>query len=418
MRYAPLHNHSVYSIKDAINTPKDYVKAIHKYNIENKENEIVGFAITEHNNLFSLVEHHIACTVPMDMGNEKKTLKPIYGNEIYHKDESDKFRYHLVILAKNNDGLETLIELSSHCGLNKISTGVKDYHICKTDDLKKFGKGLIALTACLGGKLGQLVVNGMENEANEFVLFLKDIFEEVYLEIQPHDIPEQKLLNNYILNNYKKLGVDIVITSDSHYVYKYDRESHDVIKIIDSLSRKEVEIRKYTFNTANHLWTVEELKDWCLKNNVPLSAIENTAKISDKCTADATPRNINELMPEFKCPFGFTPNTFLKKMAFLGMKKKFKLNKNMENLNAYIERLNYELGVINQKDGFSSYFLILWDWFSWCSKNNIPLGPGRGSAAGSLVAYFLGITKVDPIKYNLMFERFITVHRVEMPDRS
>lgn len=414
MRYAPLHNHTVYSIKDAIAHPIDYVKFIHEYNNKQNEHEIVGLAITEHGNSFSTIIHHEACTTPLKNDKANKTIKPIYGNEIYHVEDlktseitkSGDLR-HLVLLAKNDIGLKNLFKITSHAGLNKVKLGKKDYQITDEIFFKDYGEGIIASSACIGGKLGQLLIKGEYEQAKAWALKMNSIFDEFYLEIQPHDIlPEQVIINAALLKMSKETGLELIITSDSHYIRPEDREYHDLMKDID---------HDYRFTSDNHFWTPHELVEWCNKNNIPLTAISNTAKIADSCIADITPRDTKGLMPDYPCPDGYNEDSYLMKLVNEGLKQRFSINKDITNISEYITRINYELDVITQM-GFSGYFLILWDWFKYCKENRIPLGPGRGSSGGSLVAYCLDITKVDPIKNGLIFERFLNIERVEMPD--
>lgn len=405
MRFATLHNHSVFSLKDAIAEPIDYVKRIHEYNKSQTEHEIVGLAITEHGCFYSATHHCLACTNPLKGDEENRTIKPIYGNEIYHVDDISKLeeytskdRHHLVLLAKDDEGLKNLIKITTHAGLNKYKPkkSTKDFQIADEEYVKQHGKGIIALSACIGGKLAKLILNGDYDGAKNWAIEMSKCFEEFYLEIQPHDtLPEQLIVNDALLKIHEETGIELVITSDSHYVYKEDKKYHDLMKQIDYLS---------PFTVEAHMWTPDELIDWCNKHNVPLSAIENTAKIADSCTADIRPKDKRGLMPDFPCPDGYNPNSYLIKIASEKMMERFKTNKYIKDINEYLTRLYYELDIITQS-GFSSYFLILWDWFEFCRKNKIYLGPGRGSAAGSLVAYCLGITNKDPIKNGLIFER-------------
>lgn len=414
MRYAALHNHSSYSIKDALPRPAEYVRRILEYNHQQSEHEIVALAITEHSNMYSLIESHLACVTPQKGGEIKgKTLKPIYGNEIYHVDTyvgkekfTSKDRYHLVLLAKDQEGLENLFAITTEGGMNKVKGKSKDFQLVEEKYLDDHGKGIIALSGCVGGKVAQHVIAGNYEEAKRLALHFNDIFDEFYLELQPHEFPDQLLVNEAFLRMSKETGIPLVITSDSHYVYKEDKKYHDIMKQIDFLP---------PFTTESHMWTPDELITWCNANGVPLEAIENTAKIADKCTADITPKDTKGLMPDYPCPDGHTENSYLIKVANEGLRHRFIVNKNIRDLKKYTRRLNYELSIITQM-GFASYFLILWDWFKYCKANDILLGPGRGSGAGSLVAYVLDITKIDPIKNGLVFERFLNPFRIEEPD--
>lgn len=414
MKYFSCHNHTVDSIKDAIATPEGYAKKIHDYNKSQDKHEILGFSVTEHSNLYSMVKYHQACTIPRKGADEKEVLKPIYGNEIYHVDDIENYKFgksnlypHLVLLAKTEEGLRNLIKITTHAGMHKHKSSKKDYQI--TDDifLKENGKGIIALTACLAGVIPKLLAENKYDEAKAKALEMRTWFDDLYLEIQPHELPEQKIVNAGLLQISKETGIPLVITSDSHYVDKEDKKYHDIMKDIDN---------SYHFTTDNHFWTPDELIEWCNENNVPLEAIENTAKIYEECNTDITPKDARGLMPEYPCPKGYNENQYLLKMTNKGLRKKMKSNKYIrDNVDKYFERLHYEFYIIS-KMGFSGYFLILWDWFEWCSNNGVPTGPGRGSAAGSLISYALNITKVDPIRYGLYFERFLNEFRVEPPD--
>lgn len=413
MRYAPLHNHTIFSIKDAIAHPEGYVNRIHEYNRSQDEHEIVALAVSEHGNMFSTVRAHVACNNPN--GKDKRTLKPIYANEIYHVDDLSKAkeykydeRYHLLLLAKDDEGLKNLIKITTHSGLNKIKSNTKEFQLTTLDYIKQHGKGVIGLSACMGGKIGRLLIQGEYDEAKALAIELSMALDEFYLEIQPHDtLPEQMLINNYLLQIHQETGIPMVITSDSHYVLKEDKKYHDLMKEIDHMS---------PFTVDAHLWTPDELIEWCNQYGYPLSCIENTAIIADKCTADITPKDPRGLMPDFPCPTGFTEDSYLTKLAHEGLKRRIIENKHIKkNFRTYFTRILYELDIITQM-GFSGYFLILWDWFKFCKDNRILLGPGRGSAAGSLVAYVLDITKIDPIKNDLIFERFLNPERIEFPD--
>lgn len=419
MRYAPLHNHTIYSIKDAISTPRDYLDYIYEYNESQSNHEIVALAITEHSNVFSLTEHHIACTTPKKGDAKKRTLKPIYGNEIYHCDNKSDYsslakRYHMVVLVKNQEGLKTFTNLTTHCGVNSYKSSKKEYQIIDTCDIKNFGKGLIGLSACLGGKIPKLILENKIDEAEAFALEMNNIFDEFYLEIQPHDLPDQKIVNAALIEISKRTGLKLVITSDSHFAYKNDREYHDIMKTIDAISSAQ-DPKNFIFNTDNHMWTPDELIDWCTDNNIPLEAIENTALIADTIDCSIEIKNSKGLFPDFPVPIGYTENSYLIKEATNGLIKKFVRNKKIKDLNKYMSRLNYELDVITQM-GYSGYFLILWDWLKWCKEQKIPINVGRGSGAGSLVNYALDITKVDPIEGKLLFERFLNPSRKDEPD--
>ena len=356
--------------------------------------------------MYSNILYHEACVNPLKSDEEKRTLKPVYGNEIYHTEDlevstitSSRDLNHLILLAKNDIGLRNLFKITTHSGLNKMrpsSRSRKDFQVTDEKFIEKHGEGIICLSACLGGKLSKLIMDNKYEEAKNWAIKMSKIFDEFYLEIQPHDtIPEQLIVNDAIMRISKETNIPVVLTTDTHYILKEDKKYHNLMLQMDNAK---------PYESESHFWTPEELIDFCNKYNIPLEVIENTEKIFNACNADVTPKDPKGLMPNFPCPDGYNEDAYLIKLATEGLKKRFEINKDIKNIREYIVRLNYELDIITQM-GFSGYFLILYDWFKWCKENKIPLGPGRGSAAGSLVAYCLDITKIDPIKNGLIFER-------------
>ena len=418
MRFAQLHNHTVYSIKDAIAQPIDYVKKIHKFNKSQSKYEVIALAASEHSNMFSTIKNHIACTTPLKNDPEKRTIKPLYANEIYHVDDNinvkeatyDK-RFHLLLIAKNDKGLENLFQITTEGGINKVKPkgSKKEFFIIKENFVKQHGEGIIACSACIGGKVGRLILDNKYEEAKAWALEMNNVFDEFYLELQPHNdtLPEQAIVNEALLKMNKETGLPLVVTSDSHYVNKEDKKYHDLLKQMDFVP---------PFTVDAYMRMPDELEKWCIDNNVPLEAMTNTAKIADECDVDITPKDKKGLMPSYQCPAPYNDIGYLIKLTNEGLKRRITENPNInKDIDVYIKRLQYELDVITQL-GFASYFLILWDWFKWCTDNDILLGPGRGSAAGSLVAYTLNITQVDPIKNGLYFERFLNPERLDEPD--
>lgn len=414
MKFAHLHTHTIFSIKDATAKSKDYVRLIHEYNSKS-EHEIIALAASEHGNLFSMCKHYEACVTPLPNDPDKKTIKPLIANEIYHVDDlskvseySYKDRFHMPLIAKDDIGLRNLIKITTHSGINKYKSKSKDFQITTLEYVKEHGKGVIGLSGCMAGKIGQYIINGEYEKAKEMAIEMNNALDSFYLEIQPHDtLPEQMLINSALLTMNKETGIPLVITTDSHYPRKEDKKYHDLMKEIDHMS---------PFTVEAHLWSVDELIDWCSTYGIPLEAIENTAKIAEQCTADIKPKDPRGLMPDYPCPEGYNEDSYMMKLAKEGLKERIINNKHIrKNIKAYFDRLHYEFDIITQM-GFSGYFLILWDWFKWCKDNDIILGPGRGSAAGSLVAYCLDITKIDPIKNDLVFQRFLNPERIEFPD--
>lgn len=404
--FAYLHCHTIYSIQDAMPRPKDYVKAIYEYNKNSTAYHCLGFADTDHGMIGGFVKHYEACK------SEKKPemrCKAIYGCEIYMCHDVDHNpngeRYHLVLLAEDNEGLKNLYQIVSHAGRHTIKGRIKDFPVTDLDFLKTHGKGITCLTACVAGIVPSLIINGKENEAIDMILELNSYFSHMYLEVQPLDFPEQLLVNEAMVRLSKKLGVKLVMTTDTHYIQKDDKKYHDILKNIS---------HQQPFTTDNHLYTPEEMEDYCKANGIPLECISNTAEVANNCNVELKPKDHNALLPKFPCPNGYDEASYLRKLAFEKLFEKIP-EKGIKETNRYIEQMLYELDIICSM-GFAGYFLILWDWFKWCRENGILCGPGRGSAAGSLVSYVLNITKVDPVKNKFIFERFLNPERYEFPD--
>ncbi len=363
-------------------------------------------AVTEHGVMFSMVKHYTACTNPDD---KAKVIKPIIGCEVYHcEDRSvvNSDRFHMVLLAKDQEGLINLYQIVSDGGLNKLKGKAKDFPRTHEPAFVKHGKGIIALSGCVGGMIPKLVLDGKYDEAKAKALYYKTLFDDFYLELQPHEFPEQLIVNDALVKMSGETGIELVMTSDSHYVDATDVKYHNILKAM---------AYQQPFSCSAHLYTPEEMEAYCLQHNIPLSAITNTAIIADQCNADPRPKDKRGLLPPFPCPKGYTENSFLREMAFDNLMKFFK-KKGIKDTKKYTKQLTYELEVICNA-GYAGYFLILWDWFDWCRKNGILMGKGRGSAAGSLVSYVLNITTIDPIKNGFIFERFLNAERLEFPDK-
>ena len=405
-RFAYLHNHTKFSIQDAMPSPKDYVDKIYSINQTSKDYECVGLALTDHGNISVLPQQYNACNKPDD---ENKKIKPIFGCEIYHcidlNNNPNKDRFHMVLLASNEKGLENLYEITSHAGLNIIKGKVKSFPVTDINFLKTHGEGIICLTACVAGLVPNFIINGAEQTAESYINLFKGFFDRVYLEIQPLDIPEQLLVNEAMVRLSKKTNTKLVMTCDTHYIENTDKQYHDLFKEIS---------HQKPFTTENHLRTPEEMELYCNKYNIPLEAITNSAEIADICNVDPKPKDHRSLLPIYPCPKGHNESTYLRELSIQCLQKKI-INKRILEPNKYIKELLYELDIICNA-GFAGYFLILWDWFKWCRQNDILTGPGRGSAAGSIVSYVLDITKVDPIKNEFYFERFLSPERLEFPD--
>lgn len=406
IRYAQIHCHTKYSIQDAIPGHKDYVDAIYEHNQQSSKYECVAFGASDHGNIFGLVKHYNACINP---DHKERTIKPLYECEIYHcldvNINPNKDRYHLLLIATTQEGLKNLYEIVSHAGVNSVQGKTKSFPVTDLKFLATHGKGIIATTACVAGIVPQCIINGQDQDALMYLQYLSQAFDEVYLEVQPHNFAEQLLVNAKMVEFSQKYGYKLVMTSDSHYINSGDSQYHNILK---NMSHQK------TFTTDNHLYTPEEMEAYCIANNIPLDAISNTALIADKCNVDPKPKDHRALLPVFPCPEGYNESTYLRKLSFEKLQEKLIKNQ-ITDPKKYLKQMLYELEIICNA-GFAGYFLILWDWFEWCRKNDILCGPGRGSAAGSVVSYALNITKVDPIKNGFFFERFLNPGRLEFPD--
>ena len=359
-------------------------------------------------------------------------IKPILGCEVYVAAKSMNIKVadkenstnHLVLLVKNEVGYENLMKIVSAASIDGF------YYKPRVDHeyLRKHSEGLIALSACLGGEVQRAIMADNYEKAKELALEYKDIFKEgFYLEIQDHGMEEQRKVIDWNMKLSKETGIPLIATNDVHYLKQEDSKAHDILmciqtgKTIDDTNR-----RRYPSDQF-YLKSQEEM--WDLFAYAP-EALENSVKIAEECNFDYE-FHVSKL-PNFPVPDNKDHFEYLQEVCYEGLVERYDVFKdfvgkpidvkavkgfadtNKEALE-YVERLEYELGVINQM-GYVDYFLITWDFIHFSNENGIPTGPGRGSAAGSIVAYTLGITKIDPIKYSLIFERFLNPERVSMPD--
>lgn len=403
MDYAQLHCHTKYSIQDGIPSCEEYVNEIYRINTTNTQHHCKGFAVTDHGVVYAFPKMYHACNT-----GDEKAIKPVYGIEVYMCDDvnlnPNKDRFHLILLASTQKGLENLYKIASFAGLHPMKPKQKVYPIVDMKYMSTHGEGIICLTACVGGVVPQCIINGNIPKAEAYVDAFCNMFDEVYLEVQPHEFSEQLLVNHELVEISKRKGLPLVMTSDSHYISNKDKVYQDILKQMSH--QKE-------FNTYNHLYSVEEMMGYCLTHNIPTTCIANTAVIFDKC-CDVDIKPTKSFFPVFKCPDGYEEDSYLRYLCISELQKKI-IDKKIQDPERYKNQLLYELEVICSK-GFAGYFLILWDWFKWCREQGILLGPGRGSAAGCMISYVLNITKVDPIKNGFIFERFMSPLRMEPPD--
>ncbi|MEF2931985.1 MAG: DNA polymerase III subunit alpha [Clostridia bacterium] len=395
--FVHLHVHSEFSLLDGANRIKDLP-------VRAKELGMKAMAITDHGVMFGVIDFYKAC-----MANG---IKPIIGCEVYvaprkrtDKDPNIDARYnHLILLAKDNEGYKNLTKL--------VSIGFTEgfYYKPRIDKevLEKYHEGLICCSACLAGEIPQAILKGDMEEAEKVAMWFKNIFgEDYYLEIQNNGINEQVLVNQKLVELSHKLDIPLVATNDSHYLKKEDAYNHEILLCIQT-GKKITDDDRMRFETDElYIKSPEEMSDYF--SGVP-EAIENTVKIADKC--NVTFEFGHTILPNYDVPAEYTTHyDYLKKLCDDGIKNRYGENPSQE----IIDRENYELEVI-KKMGYVDYFLIVWDYIHYAKTQNIPVGPGRGSGAGSIVAYAIEITDIDPIKYGLIFERFLNPERISMPD--
>ncbi|MBM7869733.1 DNA polymerase-3 subunit alpha [Clostridium pascui] len=394
-RWVSLHQHTGYSLLDSSAKIPELIK-------RTKELGMDSIAITDHGVMYGCVEFYQEA--------KEQGIKPIIGCEIYvvpksmHIKVNDKENdiYHLVLLVKNEKGYENLMKIVSKASIEGF------YYKPRVDHevLREHSEGLIALSACLGGEIQAYILQDNIQKAEKTALLYKEIFKDgFYLELQYHGMKEQLRVNKELIEMSKKLSIPLVATNDVHYIKKEDYRSHDILLCIQTAKTVDEEERMRYPSDEFYLKSPEEMYE--MFSHVP-EALENTVKIAEQCNFDYEFHKSK--LPNFPLPEGTDHYEYLKDVCLKGLEERYEVI--TEELT---ERLEYELGVINQM-GYVDYFLIVWDFIRFAVESGIPTGPGRGSAAGSLVAYTLGITKIDPIKYNLLFERFLNPERISMPD--
>jgi len=397
MAFTHLHVHTEYSLLDGSNKIKEYVKRL-------KELGQSAGAITDHGVMYGVIDFY----------KEAKAngIKPIIGCEVYvapssrfEKNSSSEDRYyHLILLAKNNKGYENL----SHIVSKGFTEGYYYKPRVDIELLREYHEGLICLSACLAGAIPRAITSGNLEKAREIAKEYDEIFGHgnFFLELQDHGIPEQRQVDMELVRLGKELDIELVATNDCHYTYRDDAKSQDVLLCIQTQKKVMDEDRMRMSGGPEYYVKSEEE----MRSLFPYAdkAIENTNKIADMCNVEIE-FGVTKL-PKYEVPEGFDSWTYLNKLCFDGLRKRYG-----DRAAELEDRLNYELSVI-KKMGYVDYFLIVWDYINWARQNDIAVGPGRGSAAGSIVSYCMHITNIDPIKYNLLFERFLNPERVSMPD--
>lgn len=397
MSFAHLHVHTEYSLLDGSNKIKEYVARV-------KELGMDSAAITDHGVMYGVIDFYREA--------KKNGINPILGCEVYVAPNSrfdrevtggeDRY-YHLVLLAENNEGYANLMKI--------VSRGFVDgyYYKPRVDKalLREYHSGIIALSACLAGEVQRYILKGLYDEAKKTALEYRDIFGEdnYFLELQDHGIPDQALVNQQLLKMSAETGIGLVATNDVHYTYAEDAKPHDILLCIQTGKKLADENRMRYEGGQYYVKSPEEMEKLF---PYALQALDNTQKIADRCHVEIE-FGVTKL-PKYDVPGGMTSWEYLQKLCHEGLEKRY------HDPSAELkERLDYELSTIKNM-GYVDYFLIVWDFIKYAKDHGIAVGPGRGSAAGSIVSYCLGITTIDPIRYQLLFERFLNPERVSMPD--
>ncbi len=415
--FVHLHLHTEYSLLDGSGKIKKLMQRA-------KDLGMKSIAITDHGVMYGLVDFFKAA--------QEVQIKAILGCEVYvvpksrliKQPDKENSTHHLVLLIKNEKGYQNLMKIVSTASIDGF------YYKPRTDHeyLREHSEGIIALSACLGGEVQSSLLKQNYEKAKETALIYKDIFKDgFYLELQNHGMEEQQRVNELNIKLSKETGIPLVATNDVHYIEKKDSKSHDVLMCIQTQKTIDDPNRRRYPSDQFYLKSPEEM--WEIFSYVP-EALENTVKIADECNYEY--KFHESKLPKFPLKEGTDPYEYLKKTCYEGLIERYdvfeklrncqldytKVNNivdNSDEAKKLVDRLEYELGVIKQM-GYVDYFLIVWDFIKFSYDHGIPTGPGRGSAAGSIVAYTLGITKIDPIKYSLIFERFLNPERVSMPD--
>ena len=392
-RFTHLHVHTEYSLLDGASKIPELVAYA-------KELGMDSLAITDHGVMYGAVEFYQECT--------KSGIKPIIGCEVYlakgsHLDMTEKTRYHLILLAENDIGYHNLMRIVSKGQLEGF------YYKPRVDKdiLRTCSEGIICLSACIAGEVPRLINSGNMDGARRCVQEYIDIFgkDNYFLEIQNHDIPEEKTAAEGLRQLAQEFGIGLVATNDLHYVRREDAEAQDVLLCIQTTSNVDDPGRMRFPNDSFYLKSAEEMAE--LFGGYP-EALENTCRIADRCNVKLEFGHL--LLPEFPVPEGFDAVSYLRHLCEEALPERYEVVDETVR-----KRLDFELDIINTM-GYACYFLIVWDFINYCRSHDIPVGPGRGSAAGSIVAYLLRITNIEPLRYHLLFERFLNPERVSMPD--
>ena len=427
--YVHLHNHTHYSLLDGLTKIPELVKYV-------KEQGMEAVAVTDHGTMSGLVELYKECN---DAG-----IKPLLGLEAYvaarkltDKDPAhDKQRFHITLIAMNNKGYENLCRIMSNAEINGKYYKPRTDH----DDLEKYSEGVICLSGCMGSEISEAIRAGDDARALELIEWYRHVYEgRFYLEMQDHGHPkssthseEQKKVNDWLMAHAEELGLPLVVTCDAHYLKKEDQDAHEVLLCIGTAANlsdtNRMTLKDYDLHVIPAEEIIEHWKDTCPE------AVLNTKRIAERCNVDLELGRI--LIPKFPIPTDEDEKTYLDRLVFQGLVYRYggktleeaskvpvpecrkileEVDKERDELHKVLPRIDYELSVVD-KMGYNGYFLIVQDFINWGKSQRIVYGPGRGSAAGSILAYALRITELDPLKYDLLFERFLNPDRISMPD--
>ena len=396
MAFTHLHVHSSYSLLDGSGKIPEMIARV-------KELGMDSCALTDHGVMYGVIDFYKEA--------KKQGIHPILGSEIYLTENMEEKSlqkgearyYHLVLLAENETGFHNLMKI--------VSLGFTEgyYYKPRVDYavLEKYHEGLIALSACLAGEVSRALRQNDYDKAKNAAVRYREIFgkENFFLEMQDHGYPEQKLVNQGMLRLHEETEIPLVATNDIHYTYPSDAKSHDILLCLQTGKKLQDEDRMRYPGGQFYIKSEEEMRSlfpFCEE------ALENTARIAKRCQVEIQFGEYH--LPKYKVPKGYTSESYLEELCQKGLEKRYgTVEKEIQ------ERLDYELGII-KKMGFVDYFLVVWDYINFAKTSGIAVGPGRGSAAGSIVAYSIGITDVDPIAHQLLFERFLNPERVTMPD--
>ncbi|NLN14330.1 MAG: DNA polymerase III subunit alpha [Tissierellia bacterium] len=394
-RFVHLHVHTEFSLLDGSIRIGELIS-------RTKELGMEAIAITDHGAMFGIIEFYKEA--------KRQNIKPILGSEIYmalnkytEKDPKDKNQYHLVLLAENNEGYQNLMKIVSEGYVNGF------YYKPRVDKdiLRRYSKGIIALSACLGGEVQQHLLDNNYDRAKEVALEYEAIFGKgnFFLELQDHGVQEQVQVNELLVRISQETGIPLVATNDVHYLKREDAKVHDVLLCIQTGKTIDEEDRMRFPTDQFYLKSPQEMAMLFSNHR---EALENTAEIAERCNVELDFSTLH--LPEYKVPEGYTNESYLRELTLEGLRKRYG-----EITDEIRERFEYEFKTIVDM-GYVDYFLIVWDFIKFAKDNGIMVGPGRGSAAGSIVSYGLGIIDIDPLKYGLLFERFLNPERVTMPD--